>query len=110
GYVKTCDVAISPALMENFSMAIMEAAYLGVPVVAFRRGGNADIIEDGENGYLVPKLSAAAMVKQVAQILVSPGLQGIKRATKTFTRQKFAAGKVLDAYLNVLLPNQRAHG
>ncbi|MCW5874831.1 MAG: glycosyltransferase [Anaerolineales bacterium] len=109
GYVKMCDVAVSPALMENFSMAIVEAAYLGVPVVAFRRGGNADIIEDGENGYLVPKLSATAMAKQTAQILNSPGLQGVKRATKTFTRQKFAAGKVLDAYLSVLLP-QRARG
>lgn len=109
GYVKTCDVTISPALMENFSMAIVEAAYLGVPVIAFRRGGNADIIEENKNGYLIAELNASAMVKKAASLLASRHLPSIKRATEAFTRQKFAVDKVLNAYLDVLIPERR-HG
>jgi len=103
GYVKTCDVAISPALVENFSMAIVEAVSLGVPVIAFRRGGNADIIEDNKNGFLIAGLNVPAMVEKAASLLTSRDLSNIQRATKTFTRRKFAVNKVLDMYLEVLV-------
>ncbi len=106
GYVKACDIAISPALMENFSMAIVEAAYLGVPVIAFRRGGNADIIEDGKNGYLVSGLNVGEIVKRAAALLNSPKLSASKNETKRYTRARFADDKILNAYLNVLVPGE----
>lgn len=103
-YVKACDMAVSPALMENFSMAIVEATFLGLPVVAFKRGGNADIIDDHENGFLVAGFDVDAMVKHSAEILNSPELIKTKRQTKKYTRTKFASDKVLDQYLRVLVP------
>lgn len=109
GIVKSCDIAISPALMENFSMAILEAAYLGLPVVAFQRGGNADIIADGENGYLIAGLDADAMAVQAADLLNSPQLSSLKRSAEAYTRQKFSADNVLDAYLAALAPEASPH-
>lgn len=108
GYVKGCDIAVSPALMENFSMAIVEAAYLGLPVVAFNRGGNADIITNGKNGYLVSDVRS--MVKQASLLVTSPKLTAVKKATKTYTRQKFATTLVLDAYLKAILGSGSLHG
>lgn len=108
GYVKSCDVAISPALMENFSMAIVEAAYLGLPVVAFRRGGNADIITNDKNGYLVSDVTT--MVKKAALLLNSPKLAATKQAAKNYTRQKFDTDSILDGYLSVMLSSGGVRG
>src|SRR5690606_20894626 len=107
GYVKGCDIAVSPALMENFSMAIVEAAYLGLPVVAFNRGGNADIITDGKNGYLVADVTT--MVKKATLLLNSPKPAVTKLATKNYTRQKFDTDLMLDGYLRVMLGSGGVH-
>ena len=55
--VRECDVALSPALLESFGMALLEAAWLGVPVAAFEAGGIPDLIGttgSGQNGETVP--------------------------------------------------------
>ena len=45
-------VMVVPSLNENLSCAIMESLSCGIPVVAFGIGGNADMIEHQENGYI----------------------------------------------------------
>jgi glycosyltransferase involved in cell wall biosynthesis len=55
--VRECDVAISPALLESFGMALLEAASLGVPVAAFGACAIPEVINagsDGRNGATVP--------------------------------------------------------
>lgn len=108
-YVKACDIAVSPALMENFSMAIVEAACLGLPVIAFKRGGNDDIIDDGQNGFLVPGLNVDAMVQRAAALLNSPKLAELKKRTQKYTRAQFETDRVLDDYLKVLAPDGGMH-
>jgi glycosyltransferase involved in cell wall biosynthesis len=46
------DVMVVPSLQENLSNAIMESLACGTPVVAFDIGGNSDMIEHKQNGYL----------------------------------------------------------
>jgi len=55
--VRECDVALSSALTENFSMSLLEATWLGVPVAAFSAGGTPELIgttDAGTNGITVP--------------------------------------------------------
>lgn len=47
------DVAILPSYKEGFSNAVLEAMACGLPVVASNVGGNGEIIDHGENGYLL---------------------------------------------------------
>ena len=47
------DVMIVPSLQENLSNAIMESIACATPVVGFDIGGNGDMIEHLNNGYLV---------------------------------------------------------
>ena len=43
---------VVPSLTENLSYAIMESLSCGTPVVAFNIGGNSDMVEHKQNGYL----------------------------------------------------------
>ena len=56
---------------EPFGMAAAEAQACGTPVVAFRRGGLSEVVEDGMTGYLVPPddlPAAAEAVSKLAEI------------------------------------------
>lgn len=46
------DVFLSPSRQENLSNMIVEAMACGTPVVAFQIGGNGDMIQHQQNGYL----------------------------------------------------------
>lgn len=46
-------MTIFPSLQENYSNSILESLSAGTPVVAFNIGGNKDMINHLENGYLV---------------------------------------------------------
>jgi glycosyltransferase involved in cell wall biosynthesis len=100
--VKTCSFGISPAVMENFSMAILEATYCGVPMIAFRRGGNEDIIDNGENGYLLPAFDVRKLLKVASRLVENKQIDKFQKGTKNFTRKKFDSHLVLGRYLQVL--------
>jgi len=44
---------MTPRWMEAFGNVAIEALACGVPVIAYRRGGPAEIVQDGQTGFLV---------------------------------------------------------
>jgi glycosyltransferase involved in cell wall biosynthesis len=72
GAMARAAVVICPARWdEPFGMAAADALACGTPVVAFNRGGLAEIIADGVTGYLVAPddiHGAADAVKRITQI------------------------------------------
>lgn len=61
-------ILMTPRWVEAFGNVAIEALACGVPVIAYRRGGPAEIVEDGHNGYLVEPDDVAAMVAAVGRI------------------------------------------
>lgn len=53
--------ALNFSTSESFSMTVLEASAMGLPVIATRSGGPAEIIEDGVTGLLVPPGNIVAM-------------------------------------------------
>jgi len=102
GNVKACSFGISPSAIENYSMALLEAVHCGVPMLAFETGGNADIIQNGENGYLVGEGDVGALSEQALSLLDPGTLQVLKKKTLEFSRQTLSSQMALDAYLGLM--------
>jgi glycosyltransferase involved in cell wall biosynthesis len=85
------DLVVLPSLAEAFGLALAEAVYLGVPVVATRTGGIPEIVRDGVDGVLVPPGDVAALAAALAGLLNDParrrGLsgQGRERVVREFS-------------------------
>lgn len=100
--VKACSFGISPSLIENYSMALLEAVHCGVPMLAFETGGNADIIQNGENGYLVAEGDAAALSERAIDLLEPDTLLALKKKTLAFSQQHLSSQTALKAYLDLM--------
>lgn len=53
--------------VEDFGIAMAEAQAAGCPVIAYVRGGAAEIVQDGETGLLFQEQTAASMIEAVLQ-------------------------------------------
>jgi len=83
---------------EGLSNALMEAMAARLPVVATRVGGNPELIQDGENGFLVPYGEAGALAATLTALLSSAenaramGLRGRKRVEAELSMERMADG------------------
>ena len=67
------DVAVISSDYEGAPLAVIEFMAAGLPVVATRVGGIPDLIDDGEQGLLVPRRDPAALADAIAGLLADPG-------------------------------------
>lgn len=63
------DVFVAPSIMDNLPNTVMESLACGTPCVAFYIGGMPDLIDHGENGYLVRPFESEDLAKGIAWIL-----------------------------------------
>lgn len=66
------DVYAWPAVREAYGLAMLEAQASGLPVVAGREGGVAEVIRDTETGLLTPPRDPNAFAHAVAELLDHP--------------------------------------
>lgn len=66
------EMFVLSSLTEGYSIALMEACALGLPIVATTVGGNGEIVEDGLNGLLVPPADPVALADAIVSLLDDP--------------------------------------
>jgi UDP-glucose:(heptosyl)LPS alpha-1,3-glucosyltransferase len=53
-YYAACDAFVFPSRYEAFSLVTLEAVASGLPIIAHAINGTEELVQDGENGWLVP--------------------------------------------------------
>jgi len=68
-------VCVLPSHVEFFGMVALEAMALGVPVIATRNGGIAELVRDGEDGFLVDPFDVSGFAAVLARTMEDPSLR-----------------------------------
>lgn len=67
--IRTCRaLLVTPKWVEAFGNVVIEALACGVPVIAYERGGPAEIVRPGKTGWLVEPDSVTGLVAAIARI------------------------------------------
>jgi glycosyltransferase involved in cell wall biosynthesis len=61
---------------EGIALTLLEAMATGLPVVATRVGGNAEVVIDGETGLLVPPGDPAGLAHAIGALIADPERAG----------------------------------
>lgn len=90
-HLSAADIFVLPSRSEGFSNAIVEAMAASLPVVATNVGGNAEAVENGVSGFVVPSDDPQALAGAIMKLLADPeraiamGAAGKQRVAEKFT-------------------------
>jgi glycosyltransferase involved in cell wall biosynthesis len=109
-----CDCFVLPAVVdakgdtEGLGVVLLEAMSYGKPVVASAAGGIVDIVQDGENGWLVPPGNVQALAGALASVIADPneararGIRGREDVAARFSWQVIVE-RLVAAYRRVTM-------
>lgn len=63
------DILVLPSFQEAYGAVTGEALMAGAKVVVSRKAGSADLVQEGENGYLVDPSDVAALTDRIGRLL-----------------------------------------
>jgi glycosyltransferase involved in cell wall biosynthesis len=87
-------VLVHPSLSDGFGFTVLEAMASGIPVIVTRNTGAAELIVDGENGYVVPAADSEAIRDRLAHLANNPALlremgRAARETARSLTFEKF---------------------
>jgi sugar transferase (PEP-CTERM/EpsH1 system associated) len=99
GWMRGLDCFVLPSLAEGVSNTILEAMASGLPVIATDVGGNAELVEDGVTGLLVPARDAAAMAARIIELADdAAACRRLGAAGRLAAEQRFALPVMVAGY------------
>ncbi|GMV92725.1 MAG: hypothetical protein AMXMBFR82_25030 [Candidatus Hydrogenedentota bacterium] len=106
--LRASDVFVMASFAEGVPVVLMEAMATGLPVIATRIAGIAELVDDGESGFLTPPSDTDSLVERIDTLLRDPqlrsrmGIAGRQKVESDFDTAKEGGKlrKILDAALN----------
>lgn len=101
--LRALDCFVLPSLSEATSCTLQEAMATGLPIVATNVGGNADLLEHGTCGSLVPSGDAQTLAAQILHHFQCGAHNPQAAAALASVRERYALRAVLERYRTVFL-------
>ncbi|QLQ25402.1 MAG: TIGR03088 family PEP-CTERM/XrtA system glycosyltransferase [Dechloromonas sp.] len=94
------DCFVLPSLAEGISNTILEAMASGLPVIATDVGGNADLVNAGITGQIVPTGDPQALADQIVKLANAPSqAKTTGQLGRERVEQRFSMNAMVAAYL-----------
>jgi glycosyltransferase involved in cell wall biosynthesis len=106
--LSACEVVCVPSAQESFGGVLVEGWSFAKPVVAGPAPAAAEVIDDGVDGFYVPRQSAALITERLTRVLgdsalaVAMGQRGARKVAEHFNWERLAAKT--EAFYRQLLP------
>lgn len=92
------DIVLSTSENEGMPIALIEAQMAGIPVVATNVGSVAEVILDGETGYVTPK-SVDYLVSALRNLISDQGLRNeLGNAASQYSQSRFSVERMIDQH------------
>ncbi len=75
GYLQAADIVVLPSSLEGLSVSLLEAAAVGLPLLASNIPANRGIVNDGVNGLLFETGAIESLRAQMERLLTAPDLR-----------------------------------
>ena len=95
-HFRSADIFVLPSRSEGFSNALVEAMANGLPVVATNVGGNAEAVDDGKTGILVPPEDVGSLATAILGLMTGANeAQSMARRGQIAAESQFTADAML---------------
>jgi len=92
-----CDIGVLPSKAEGLPNAVLEYLAAGLPTVASRVGGNAEIVQQGVTGLLVPAQDSVALAESLLQLLRDPArAEEMGRTGRAYVSSNFSFQRMIE--------------
>ena len=93
------DMLVLPSVSEAFPLVLVEAGFVGLPVIATNVGGVPDILDNGRAGIIVPPKNPRALANAILLLAEDPDLRDrLGRALKRHVTSTYRWDKVINEY------------
>lgn len=72
GHLRTADAFVFPTLADTWGVALLEAMAHGKPVVTSCFAGAAELVDDGESGYVIDPRDVGLLARRLREIVNDP--------------------------------------
>ncbi len=100
-----CDLVVLPSFYDGAPNVMVEAAALGVPILASRTGGMADLLQEGRHAFLFGPGSEEELIQALhrAASVADAELSRMGEACREMARSRLDHRREAEAYLRVLV-------
>jgi L-malate glycosyltransferase len=105
------DALLMPSLHEGLPYTLLEGMSLGVPVLAARVGGLAEVLRHDETGLLVEPGDADGLARALARLAADPALaRRLGEAAAREQRERYTLARMVAEYREVYAAAARGRG
>jgi glycosyltransferase involved in cell wall biosynthesis len=98
-YLHLYDLLILPSRLDGRPVVVLEALACGVPVIASNVGGLPSLIDEGQNGYLVPVADVQGFVGRISIVQKDRSLlRQLKLNARRTAEEKLDSNTAFEAY------------
>lgn len=97
-------VMVLPSYMEGMSRSLMEACSMGRPIITTDAPGCREAVDNGVNGWIIPKQHTQALIDAMERFLALPEAkkQAMAQSSRKIAQERFNIKNVIELYDQLL--------